>query len=280
MTTTLPSMTSGGSTVRIAYSVDPSDGDWDLPEGIQANHSSPHGQLIRNVCDVLSARFADEPNTVVADDYAFRWNRQRPNFGVSPDVSVLRNVPSDIRTRFSMKLWEPGAVAPDISFEFVSPNHPHKDYSREQEGHSYTGVKELVVYDPHGFGPRSMGGPKLLHLWRRQADGSFARVAFGDGPAYSEVLCAWLVPDGDRLTIADRSDGSGRWLTAAEQERAAKEQERAAAEQERAAKVQAEARADRELAEKEQARTRADAAERERDELARRLHELEASRNR
>ncbi len=248
-------MTSAASHVRIAYSVDPAEGDWDLPEGIQVNHSIPHGHLIRYVCDVLSAHFADEPNTVVADDYAFRWNPERPNFGVSPDVSVLRNVPEDIEDRFSMKLWEPGAVSPDISFEFVSPNHPHKDYSREQEGHSCTGVTELVVFDPHGYGPRTMGGPKLLHLWRRQPDGGFTRVAFGNEPAYSEVLGAWIVPDADLLAIADRRDGSGRWLTTAEQERAAKELERAAKEQERAAK---------------------EAAERERDELARRLRELEA----
>ncbi len=249
MTINLPQMTSAASQVRLAYTVDANDGDWDIPDEVKVGQSFSHGDAVRYLVNVLRAHYADQPDTHIASDTPIRWNPKRPRFGVSPDVCVLPNAPADLHQRTTMRLWESGAVAPTISFEIVSRNHPHKDYGREQEGHSYTGVRELVVYDPNGYGPRTMGGPKLLHLWRRQADDSFARVAFGDEPAYSEVLGAWLVPDGNALAIADERDGSGRWLTEAEEARARAEQERARAEQERARaeqeRVRAEALAER-----------------------------------
>jgi hypothetical protein len=55
-------------------------------------------------------------------------------------------------------------------------------------------------------------------------------VYAGAGPAPSRALGAHLFVEGDRLRIADRADGGGRWLTGEEAERAAKEAERAAKE--------------------------------------------------
>ena len=37
------------------------------------------------------------------------------------------------------------------------------------------------------------------------------RVYSGRGPAFSEVLGAWLVPDGRLLAIADDPEGLRRW---------------------------------------------------------------------
>ncbi len=238
MTTTLPDMTSAVQRVRLAYTVEPGDDEWDLPEGT-VPESVPHSDASFHLRDVLSNHYADDPDTVVAQNLAIRWNVQRPAAGVDPDVCVLRPAPPDGRQLQSLKLWQPGVPTPAISFEIVSKNHPHKDYSRQQDGHSFTGVRELVIHDPHGYGPRTMGGPKTLHLWRRQPEGSFVRVAFGDGPVFSEVLAAWIIPDGNLLQIADESDGSGQWKSTAELrdeqcERANQERERADQERERA----------------------------------------------
>jgi hypothetical protein len=83
-------------------------------------------------------------------------------------------------------------------------------------------------------GPRSLGGPVSIQLWRRQKSGELSRVYAGPGPVYSRILGAWLICGGELLTIADQRDGSERWQTPAERERAAKERERAAKERERA----------------------------------------------
>jgi hypothetical protein len=62
------------------------------------------------------------------------------------------------------------------------------------------------------------------------------RVTASDGPAYSEVLDAWLVPRERLLEIADDPHGRALWLTAEDHARAEKEHERAEKERERAEK--------------------------------------------
>jgi hypothetical protein len=66
----------------------------------------------------------------------------------------------------------------------------------------------------------------LLQRWRRFGQ-LFQRVDFGNEPVRSDVLGAWLIPQQGRLGIAEDREGARPWLTDAEEERAAKEQERA-----------------------------------------------------
>lgn len=124
------------------------------------------------------------------------------------------------------------------------------------------GAPELLVFDPLLQGPRSLGGPVPLQLWRRDATGTLERVHFGDQPVHSNALDAWLIAEPPRLVIAHDRAGTKPWLTEAERERVEKGHERAEKERERAEKQ-------RECAEKE----REHAA---RVELERRVSELEA----
>jgi hypothetical protein len=57
--------------------------------------------------------------------------------------------------------------------------------------------------------------------------GLLERTHSGQGPAFSEVLGAWLVPDGRLLAMANDREGLRRWPTSEELERAEKERERA-----------------------------------------------------
>jgi hypothetical protein len=141
-------------------------------------------------------------------------------------------------------LWKPGHVAPPICFEVVSVNHPYKDYTALQDRYAALGAHELVVFDPLLAGPRSLGGPVPLQLWRREIAGGLERVHFGAAPAYSEVLDAWVVAQGRTIHLTEDRAGLRRWRT--EAERAQAEAERAQAEAERA---QAEAERERELRE-------------------------------
>ena len=114
-------------------------------------------------------------------------------------------------------------------------------------------------------GPSAHNGPFRLQIWHRRADGDFARIYSGDGPARSPTLGAYLVAtdEGRKLRIAVDESATEFWLTAEESERAAKESERAAKESERTAK-------ESERAAKESERTAKEAA------LAR-VAELEAA---
>lgn len=86
-------------------------------------------------------------------------------------------------------------VAPSLCFEIVSANHPHKDYVAIQDRYAAMGTHELIVFDPLLAGPKSLGGPVPLQLWRREGGGGgFARLHFGKDPVYSEVLDAGSSP--------------------------------------------------------------------------------------
>ena len=103
---------------------------------------------------------------------------------------------------------------------------------------------ELWIFDPLLAGRAAQGGPFRLQIWHRRADGDFARVYAGDGPARSPTLDAYLVAtdEGRKLRLAADEGATQFWLDAEESERAAKEAALAARESERAAKEVALAR--------------------------------------
>ncbi|HKY39524.1 MAG TPA: Uma2 family endonuclease, partial [Polyangiaceae bacterium] len=211
--------------------------------------------------------------------------------GIDPDVAVLEPAPSDFDDLTSLRLWEPGRVPPRLAIEVVSASHPYKDYGSIQERYAAMGAEELLVFDPLLSGPRSLGGPVPLQLWRRDVTLSFERVCFGGEPVHSLVLDAWFLAEGRTLHISDDRKGMRCWLTdserlrsatdeaaraTAEAGRANAEAERANAEAERA-KTEAEranAEAERANAEAERAKTEAEQERRARQELERRLQDL------
>jgi hypothetical protein len=215
--------------------------------------SIPHdtvAQRLKLVLEVWSSRL-DRP-CKVARNLAIRWLENFPSVGIDPDVCVLDPPPPEVSELSSLCLWKSGHAPPSICFEIVSRNHPHKDYAELQDRYALVGARELVVFDPFLAGPRALGGPLLLQLWRRDRSGVLERVHAGSAPVASEVLGAWLLPTATTLEIADDREGSKRWLTwdelatekhaEATRERAEKERERAEKERERAARLELERR--------------------------------------
>jgi hypothetical protein len=158
----------------------------------------------------------------------------------------------------SLKLWEPGRVPPRLAIEVVSTSLPHKDYGSIQERYAAMGVEELVVFDPLLCGPRSLGGPVALQLWRRDATLAFQRMQFGPDPVHSQVLDAWFIADGRDLQISNDRRGTLLWLTAEEQ------------------LVSAQSEAERAHAEAERAHAEAEQERQARQDLERRVQELES----
>ncbi len=229
--------------VSLRYPVLPDLEAWVLPEG-KVPQSTTHQMTVYRIYGLLMdwvERCRGERSLRIAADLAVRWLKEHPRTGADPDVCVFEPAPPDFDTLKSFKLWEPGRVPPRLAIEVVSTNFPHKDYGRIQERYAAMGVEELVVFDPLLCGPRSLGGPVALQLWRRDATQAFERVSFGADPVHSAVLDAWLIANGRDLDISPDRQGKQRWLTAeerlplaqAEAERAQAEAERAQAEAER-----------------------------------------------
>lgn len=182
--------------------------------------------------------------------------------GVDPDVYVVEPAPPEGDQVTSLRLWEPGHVAPLLAVEIVSAHHPHKDYEQAPDKYAASGTRELWVFDPELVGPRAHGGPYRLQLWCRDETGAFTRVYAGPGPIRSPAVGGWLfaVDEGRRLRIADDEDGTSWWMTSAEAERAAKETEREAKETEREAKEREREAKEREREAKEREREAKEAA--------------------
>jgi Uma2 family endonuclease len=211
---------------------------WVLTEEL-VPESVPHEYLTQWLKELLLA-WAERcgRSVLVARNLAVRWDEQHPRIGIDPDVAVVEPPPPGARDLHSLRLWKPGHVAPLLAVEVVSENHPYKDYVIAPEKYAACGVGELWVLDPMMVGPRAHGGPHRIQVWRWLDEDRLAQVYAGEGPAWSEVVQAWVhaVDGGRSFAICNDEAGTQRWLTPYEIERAAKEAERAAKEAERAAK--------------------------------------------
>jgi hypothetical protein len=254
--------------VSLRYRVGRSPEAWVLPEGT-VPESTAHDAALARCCSLLNAWARRTNNGArVARNLAVRWMQDHPKSGIDPDVAVLLPGPSDFDDLSSYKLWEPGRPPPPLSIEVVSAGHPYKDYGWIHEGYAAFGALELLVFDPMLHGPKSLGGPVALQLWRRDVTGAFERVHFGNEPVYSQVLDAWFSATGRRIDISDDRAGERRWPTL--EESAELSAATALAEAERT-----KAEAERTKAEAERTKAEAQRERQLREDLERRLLELE-----
>jgi len=253
-------MSEPATAISIRYNVAPSREAWELPEG-PVPESTTHHDAAEHIEQVLEEWVRRTGrNARIVYSLAVKWDPGHRGRGVDPDVCVLEPPPEEEHLR-SLRTWEPGHVVPRVCFEVVSENHPYKDYAEVPERYAAMGTAELVVFDPLRAGPVALGGPVLLQIWRRTDASTFERVYFGEGPAFSAELGAWLHPDGARLRFTDDREGTRPWLTPLE---------RALADTERALTDK-----DRERDEKERALTDKDRERTLREAAERRIRELE-----
>lgn len=185
--------------------------------------------LLRAVLEVWAG--AHRP-CLVARNLAVRWDESQPQVGVDPDIAVLKPPPPEGSSLRSLRTWDTGHRAPLLAVEVVSETNPRKDYVLAPDKYAASGTGELWVFDPLLSGPTSQGGPFRLQVWNRAGRGDFVRTYAGDGPVRSTALDAFLVvvDEGRKLRLAHDAAGTDLWLTGEEEERAARERERAAKE--------------------------------------------------
>jgi Uma2 family endonuclease len=190
---------------------------WELPEDT-VPESAPHDdrvELLRRLIEAFVERSGR--NAAVYRNLAVRFEKARPRIGFDPDLCVVEPAPPEGRELDSLLLWRDVHPPPRLAIEVVSRNHPYKDYAETPDKAAACGIEELVVFDPLLRGPRSGGGPHKLQVWRRGADATLTRCYAGDGPAFSEVLGAWLhLEQGRLLRIAEDEASAHPWLTGEE----------------------------------------------------------------
>jgi hypothetical protein len=224
--------------VELSYRPNPVPDAWVLPdEQPVPPESRPHDLTIDRLRGLLCAWITRTGrDAIVARNLAVRWLEERPTIGVDPDVALIEPSPPDPDNLMSLKLWKPGHPVPRLAIEVVSASHPYKDYAEVQDRYAAFGVSELWVLDGMLRGPRKLGGPVAIQIWRSSPEASFARVYHGAGPAYSKALDAFVLFAEDKIQIADDREGKERWPTELEVEakRAEAEAKRAEAEAKRA----------------------------------------------
>ncbi|HEX7671260.1 MAG TPA: Uma2 family endonuclease [Polyangiaceae bacterium] len=229
----------------VRYSVPTFLERWTVPDtGATVPEAPSHDQALELLKAVLAHWVArTRRDAAVYRDIAIRVRQDKPQVGFDPDISLVEPAPPGPYDLDSVCLWKAGNTPPTVAIEVVSKNHPYKDYTEIPDRCAATGVAELVVFDPMLVGPRAHGGPHLVQLWRRSADGAFDRVHAGDGPVWSDHLSAWLVAvEGARLLrVSDDRDGKRLWPTPEETERAAKDAAHAEAERAKARVAELEA---------------------------------------
>lgn len=208
--------------VEIAYDVPDTDERWALAEE-NVPESALHDEIILLLVELLKAWARRSARDVrVGRNLALRWDRALPRVGVDPDVYVVEPAPPEGDDTTSLCTWKRGHVAPRVAVEVVSETTAEKDYAEGPEKYAASGTGELWVFDPLEAGPSLRGGPFVLQVWRRDAEGRFRRVYAGAGPVWSEALGGWLVvtDGGRRLRVAEDEEGRHLWPTEAEEARA------------------------------------------------------------
>ena len=262
-------------TATVRYGVPKEAVAWELSEETMPE-SVLHDQAVELLKALLGAWAARSGAALIVRNLAVRWDEDHPKVGVDPDLAVLSPPPPESLALRSLRTWLPGQAAPRLAIEVVSETNPHKDYVVAPDKYAASGTQELWIFDPLLSGPVSQGGPFRLQIWRRDEDGTFARVFAGDGPVYSPAVEAYLVvvDEGRKLRLSEDAAATRFWLTPEEGQREAKERERSAKETARAAEKTARAAEKKARAAEERARAAEEKA-RAAEEKARAAEETE-----
>jgi Uma2 family endonuclease len=202
---------------------------WYLTDEDDMGEGCEQGEIIRLILSSLGTLAAERSwsRVYLGADAFFAWVPHEPLVRVSPDVYLLDDPPPRPLPK-SWQTWLPGHRPPRWAAEIVSDDWK-KDYEDGPLKYAQLGARELVIFDPEMvLRPGERRGARApFQVYRRDADGAFVRVYFGDGPTRSEQLDAYLVATEDggavRMRIARDPEGKDFVPTADEAKHAAEE---------------------------------------------------------
>ena len=151
---------------------------------------------------MLSTRYMDDPNTLVALALPLYYTEGEPADVVAPGLFVSHGVPK--RHRHWYKVWEEGKV-PDFALEVSTEQSAEENLGRNLETYARIGIPEYCAYDPQG----GLHSPRLQMFRLAGGEvGSYDRVKVGKNPdgslaVPSESLGLELRFEDDRLRLWD-----------------------------------------------------------------------------
>jgi Uma2 family endonuclease len=246
-------------------------------DGEPMAETGTHVWRMIDLLPLLRERFKDRTDVYVVGNIFLYHEKGNPSAARSPDVMVIKGVPSTPE-RDSFKVWEEKAV-PCVVIELTSAKTKDEDLGPKKELYQRLGVREYFLFDPkHEYLPRQLMGYRLIAREEESTGENGTVVAEyeelppdQEGGLVSAELGVRLVPEGERLAVFDYATGerllpmperAEQERLRAEDERRQREQAERAAEQQEALRKQAERTAEEERRQREQQETLRREAER------------------
>ena len=188
-------------------------------------------EYIVTIKEGLEWEFRDDDNVFVAGDLFWYPEEGHPEIRRAPDTLVVFGRPKE--HRLSYRQWEEGGIAPQVTFEVLSPGNRGGELIRKFEFYERYGVEEYYIYDPD-YG--------TLEGWVR-ANGKLQQIADMNGWVSPRLGVKLELVNGELrligrdgkpfLSYAELAEQRDRAEKAMEEERRAREQAQQRAEQER-----------------------------------------------
>jgi Uma2 family endonuclease len=227
-------------------------------DGLPLSDNTKQFRWIMTIQGGLDAQYLDDPNVFVAGNLLWYPIEGDNKTRTAPDIFAALGRPKG--DRGSYRQWLEGNIAPQVTFEIVSPGNTAGILTKKFDFYDKYGVEEYYLYDPD-FG--SLDG------WLRK-NGRLTEIPRMNGWV-SPLLGIKFDLDGDELRVF----GSNGALFVATSE-AVRQRDELLIDKERAEREKEQAEREKEQAEreKEQAQKSASEAQKDKEKLAAQLKAL------
>ncbi len=219
-----------------------------------------HVEVILYLYQALKDRYAGVSDVLVSANNFFYYEEGNPKSVVSPDVYVVKGVPSKPSRDYYL-LWKEGKI-PNLVVEVTSSSTRRKDVKKKSL-YARLGVAEYFMFDPEGdYLKPSLQGFRLLK-------GEYLSIpSASDGSVASRTTGLVFRPEGDWVRLVDAATGQPLLTTGEWREKATAAEERSG---QAAETLRAEERANQEAAARKEAEQRVRELEEELERLRRQV---------
>jgi Uma2 family endonuclease len=118
-------------------------------DGLPIADNTRQFEYIATIKGGVEALFDHDANVFVAGDLFWYPVQGDPAIRAAPDTLVVFGRPRGHRRSYLQ--WEEGGIAPQVTFEILSPSNRPSDLIRKFQFYERFGVEEYYLYDPdHG----------------------------------------------------------------------------------------------------------------------------------
>jgi Uma2 family endonuclease len=191
-------------------------------EGYRLPNNTFHDQTISDARDLLSRRYANNPEVAVFSDLLIKWDIDLDDH--SPDICVVFGIHQKEENRTTFVVEEEG-VRPALILEVVSPRYRKADRETKVLHYARAGVREYIIIDRR----RQRGQLVDEVLGYRLVEGQYIPLTPDEeGRIYCQTVELSIGLQEGRVVMVDARTGE-RLLTSLEWEQRAIQAEQRAA---------------------------------------------------